>query len=105
MPSRGKTKRSMRDSQSLPCLGVRQPGRICARTASAAAAKVGMLLRRPLGQRIASGAGEPAVGEGSCAGLLERDEQETAESGFAASSADDEPLYSAAGVPVGCTSR
>ena len=46
LPSRGKAKRSMLDSQSLPCLGLRQPGRICARTASAAAAKVGMLLRR-----------------------------------------------------------
>ena len=46
LPSPGKANRSMLDSQSLPCLGLRQPGRICARTASAAAAKVGMLLRR-----------------------------------------------------------
>ena len=50
-----------------------------------------------LGERVASGAGEPAVGEGLGAGVLERDEREAAESEFAASAADDEPLYPAAG--------
>ena len=49
-----------------------------------------------LGERIASGAGEPAVGEGLGAGLLERDEREAAEPEFTASAADDEPLYPAA---------
>ena len=47
LPSRGKANRAMLDNQSLPCFGFRQPGRIYARTASAAAAKVGMLWRRP----------------------------------------------------------
>ena len=64
----------MLDSQSLPCLGLGQPGRICARTASAAAAKVGMLLRRRFStsgspparanQRLAAGErGEFGLGE------------------------------------------
>ena len=50
-----------------------------------------------LGEWIASGAGEPAVGEGRRAGVLERDKREAAEPEFAAASADDEPLYPAAG--------
>ena len=49
-----------------------------------------------LGERIAARAGEPAVGEGLGAGVLERDEREAAEPEFAATAADDEPLYPAA---------
>ena len=50
-----------------------------------------------LGERIAANAGEPAVGEGLGAGVLERHEREAAEPEFAAASADDEPLYPSAG--------
>ena len=45
-----------------------------------------------LGERVATGAGELAVGEGERAGLLERDEREAAEPEFAAASADGDPL-------------
>ena len=44
-----------------------------------------------LGERIASGAGELAVGEGDLTGLLERDEREAAESEFPASAAGPSP--------------
>ena len=50
-----------------------------------------------LGQLIATGEGESAVGEGLGAGVLERDEREAAEPKFAAPAADDEPLYPVAG--------
>ena len=45
------SERRLDDSQSLPCLGSRQPGRIRASTAWAAAAKDGMLLRRRFSAR------------------------------------------------------
>ncbi len=45
-----------------------------------------------LGERVASGAGEPAVGEGLGAGLLERDEGKAAEPEFPAAVADPEAL-------------
>ena len=48
-----------------------------------------------VGEGIASGAGELAVGERLLAGFLERDERETAESEFAASAADGDPLHPA----------
>ena len=55
-----------------------------------------------LGKGITTGAGEPAVGEGSRASLLERDE-EAAEPEFAAPAADDEaPSYGYRS--AGCTS-
>ena len=69
----------------------------------------------PLGQRVPAGPGQLAVGEGQLAGFGERDEPDGAESEFAPSSADDEPLDPASralgldveeqAVPVGVASR
>ena len=50
-----------------------------------------------VGQGVAAGPRQLAVGEGQLAGFGERDERDGAESEFAASSADDEPLDPAAG--------
>ena len=50
-----------------------------------------------LGERVASGAGKPAVGERLGAGFLKRDEREAAESEFASSAADGESLNPASG--------
>ena len=55
-----------------------------------------------LGERVASGPRQLAVGEGQLAGLGEGDERGGAESEFAAPSADDEPLDQLR-VPVGWT--
>ena len=51
----------------------------------------------PVGQRVAAGAGELAVGERQLAGLGEGNERGDAESEFAAPAADDEPLNPAPG--------
>ena len=60
--------------------GRASPAASGSRRGPAAPAKVGMLLRRRFSARgSASGAGEPAVGEGLGAGLLEGDEGEAAE--------------------------
>ena len=50
-----------------------------------------------VGQRVSAGPGELAVGEGQFAGFGQRDERGGAESEFAPSSADDEPLDPASG--------
>ena len=68
LPRRGKAKRVMLDIQSLPCLGLQQPGRIWARTGSAAAAKVGMLLRR----RFSASGSPPARASRRLAGAWAR---------------------------------
>ena len=75
----------------------------------------GLLGAALVGQRIAAGACELAVGEGLFAGLGERDEGDAAESEFAPPASDHEPLDPAAGssrlhvavqaVTVGVSSR
>ena len=96
LPRCGRVKRITVDHHCCPCFELRQPGRFCSSTLSAASTTVGIGPNVVLvGERVDSLAGDLAVGNGRLAGLGERDEWDCAEAEFAPPAADDEPLDAA----------
>ena len=84
--------------QSAACLGLRQPARFCFDHGDGGLGEGGHALEAALvGERVAAGACELAVGEGQLAGLGERDELDAAESELVFPAADDEALDPASG--------